>query len=56
MKKEELHKILDSLVLECAKKNANYKKIIAMAFSLGCDFKTEELMEKISNIFKNERK
>lgn len=47
----ELYKILDSLVLECGKKNANYKQIIGKAFSLGCDYKSEEIMEKIYKIF-----
>jgi hypothetical protein len=47
----DLYKILDSLVLECCKKNANYKQIIGKAFSLGCDYKSEEIMEKISKIF-----
>ena len=49
----DLYKILDSLVLECSKKNANYKQIIGKAFSLGCDYKSEEIMEKISKIFNN---
>lgn len=48
---DELYKILDSLVLECGKKNANYKQIIGQAFTLGMDYKSEELLTKISAIF-----
>lgn len=50
---KELFKMLDSLVLECGKKNANYKQIIGKAFSLGCDYKSEEIMEKIYKVFNN---
>ena len=48
---DELYRILDLLVLECGKKNANYKKIIGQAFTIGMDYKTEELLKKISTIF-----
>lgn len=49
----ELYRILDKLVLECGKKNANYKKIIGQAFTIGMDYKSEELLTKISAIFNN---
>lgn len=51
----ELYRILDKLVLECGKKNANYKKIIGQAFTIGMDYKSEELLTKISAIFNNEK-
>lgn len=48
---KELYKLLDKLVLECAKENANYRQIIGQAFTLGCDYKSEEIMQKIYKIF-----
>lgn len=53
MSNKELYKTLDKLVLECAKENANYRQIIGQAFTLGCDYKTEEILTKISAIFNN---
>ena len=35
--------------------NANYKKIIGQAFTIGMDYKSEELLTKISAIFNNEK-